>query len=113
MDEKTHEALEGSIKKWEAIVDGTGADQGADNCPLCAMFIEECDPEDDSIDNYGCHGCPVKEKTGQQECAGSPFYEWRDSIPHDQKFPFFAITEPQKAAAKKELEFLKSLRPKE
>jgi hypothetical protein len=38
MDEKTLEALKGSIRKWEAIVDGTGEDDGADNCPLCHMF---------------------------------------------------------------------------
>jgi len=38
VDAKALEALKGSIKKWERIVEGTGVDEGADNCPLCELF---------------------------------------------------------------------------
>jgi len=37
MDIETLKALKGSIKKWERIVEGTGVDEGADNCPLCEI----------------------------------------------------------------------------
>src|SRR5262245_41236356 len=33
MDDETLEALNGSIAKWQAIVGGTGEDEGAENCP--------------------------------------------------------------------------------
>lgn len=113
MDEKTREALEGSISKWQAIVDGTGVDDGTANCPLCQMFYEEVDEEDGDWEDIHCHGCPVREKTGKPDCDGTPFYEWRATVPYTQNYPYRAITEEQKSAAKEELEFLKSLRPTE
>jgi len=55
MKMKTLEALKGSIKKWEKIHDGTGMDEGRDNCALCQRFQnEDCD----------CDGCPVEVRTG-------------------------------------------------
>lgn len=48
MDEQT--ALEGSIKKWERIVDGSGADHGGADCALC-----QSNPE--CIDCIAIHVC--------------------------------------------------------
>lgn len=86
MNKKTATALEGSIKKWEAIVDGSGKDMGCDNCPLCKLFYDDW-----------CDGCPVKERTGLAECYGSPYENYRNCR--------------SDANAKAELDFLKSLRP--
>lgn len=95
MDERTLAALKGSIAKWEAIVAGTGQDEGAANCPLCALFSHFVNPEA----QRGCKGCPVQEETGLSGCDGSP-YEECDEDRDDFK---------EMAAA--ELAFLKSLLP--
>ena len=94
MDAKTLEALEGSIKKWEAVVAGTGIDNGHRNCPLCGLFFYN-----------GCLGCPVSNKTQQTRCCGSPYEEYRDL--RERK----CTREELRNAAKKEVDFLKSLRP--
>lgn len=92
MDEKTLEALKGSIRKWEAIVAGTGVDEGGDNCPLCQLFSFSCDEGD-----YYCYGCPVMLKTGHDDCRTTPYYAYRAN----------KTTENAQA----ELDFLKSLLP--
>lgn len=103
MDAKTLEALRGSIAKWAAIVDGTGADEGMDNCPLCKEFAYEYGDGDD------CFGCPVRERTGKGDCYGSPYSNWRKTTPGE--FPHLADTPEKKAAAQAELDFLISLLP--
>ena len=66
MNKKTLQALQGSIEKWQQIVDSTEAeDKEVDNCPLCGMFW-----------NRGCRGCPVSAVTGRSGCIGSPYAEW-------------------------------------
>lgn len=82
MDDVTREALEGSIKKWEAIVDGSGIDAGPQNCPLCQMFWAG-----------GCRGCPVFDVTDEKDCYGTPYWDVDEDAPE------------------RELKFLKSLRP--
>ena len=98
-------ALQGSIEKWEKIVDGTGLDFSSENCPLCQIY-------------YYCRSCPIEQTTGKRECGGTPWYDWnlhhfekhRDSCPHISQ----TIECPTcKKLAKKELAFLKSLLPKE
>lgn len=110
MNYKTLRALKGSIRKWQAIVDGHGIDQGGDNCPLCHLFLENADKD------Y-CEGCPVFEKTGKEFCYGTPYHdEWLElpirltigSI-NERRTPEDA--EKARAAATAELEFLKSLLP--
>jgi hypothetical protein len=97
MNRKTAKALEGSIKKWEAIVAGTAGDKGDDNCPLCKLFLWLQD----------CEGCPVKEKTGRMSCEGSPYDRWLNmEWSYDQR----ADTPERKLAAKAMLKFLESLR---
>jgi hypothetical protein len=65
------DALEKSIKKWEAIVDGTGCDKGPGNCNLCRLFYlwKNC-----------CEGCPVKEKTKFKYCERTPYQDFQDHI---------------------------------
>lgn len=101
MTPETLEALKGSIKKWEAIVDGTGEDTGANNCPLCQLFAHGDTPLDDV-----CKGCPVEKATGHTSCHNSPYSDWLATVcdpEHDQ---------PSLAAAQAELDFLRSLLPK-
>lgn len=95
MSPETREALEGSIAKWEAIVAGTGEDEGSENCPLCHKFHR-------GGHLHYCRGCPVREVTGRTLCDGTPYIDYAQD---DEDGGI--------AAAKAELEFLKSLRPKE
>ena len=87
-------ALEGSIAKWQRIVEGTGRDHGAQNCPLCQLFYYKFNP---------CIGCPVMDRTGQSMCLGSPYAEW--------VFARHAHSDNhvKTAIARKELAFLKGL----
>ena len=62
MNQKTLEALQGSIAKWYEIEKGSGQDLGFLNCPLCQLFVKDC-----------CRGCPVRESTGTPFCIGSPY----------------------------------------
>lgn len=98
MDAATLAALYGSIGKWEAIVEGSGKDFGSDNCPLCAMFMENED---------ACSGCPVSGKTKRRYCGGTPYDQW-SAIGHQK-----AMTLETIKIAQAELDFLKSLLPKE
>lgn len=89
MDEQTITALKGSIAKWEAIVDGTGEDDGPENCPLCQLFHGK--------PNY-CKGCPVQERTGMHSCMDTPYERYATDSETDE-------------TAQEELDFLKSLLP--
>ena len=102
MNRETLKALRGSIKKWEKIVAGTGEDDGCNNCPLCDLFFNK---------TGSCFGCPVMDKTGRDECVGTPYGAWRWT--HEDNFPLTADTPEQKTAARRELKFLKSLLPKD
>lgn len=110
MDAKTLKALRGSIKKWEAIVAGTGADQGGENCPLCVRFA--LGP------NESCEGCPVAVRTGKDDCLGTPYIDlwhrlnpWPEDDGECITYSRHVVTEEHRAAAQAELDFLKSLLP--
>ena len=106
MNPETLEALEGSIKKWTAIVRSTKAkDRGMVNCPLCRLFIG----------NYlCCLSCPVQKETGREGCKGSPYMNW---LEHMQRIHSLSDYSRHKDCsdclrlAKAELEFLKKLLP--
>jgi len=100
MDTKTMTALEGSIKKWEGIVNGTHQNMGSLDCPLCRQFYDE-----DIFGEIVCTGCPVAEKVKTHCCRGTPYLEAASVLRNG-----FAVTPETREAAKKELEFLKSLR---
>jgi hypothetical protein len=106
MNSKTSKALEGSIKKWEKILSGKGTDEGRDNCPLCTIFIKRY------ISIYDCKGCPVKDRTKFRKCRGSPYVEWEDHQNLAHRTVGKVKCDICKNLALKELEFLKSLRPK-
>lgn len=95
MDSKAAAALEGSIKKWRKIADGTGVDEGESNCPLCIAFLHV---------NGHCAGCPVAVKTGKPYCSGSPYSDYRLALlfgrPQDELL----------RQAQREVDFLISLR---
>lgn len=104
MNEETRLATLGSIEKWKNIEDGTGEDQGTNNCPLCSMFL----------DLY-CDGCPVRKTTGIRCCEGSPYDLWTDHIElvHDGDFwenGSYKVFCPEcKTLATAEREFLEGL----
>lgn len=86
------DALELSITKWETIWAWMTAhpgeflnDGGTQSCALCRKYCLE----------YSCEGCPVQERTGRSFCEGSPYY---------------AFDYTKAIRAKRELDFLKSLR---
>ena len=102
MDQKTMEALEGSIEKWQKIVDGTGRDESISNCPLCIEFFKN-----------GCRGCPVYRKTEVAICRDTPYDDW-SKVPLDLPYNDrngYTHTRASLRAAKAELKFLKSLLP--
>ena len=101
MDAETLSALEGSIEKWRAIVNGVGTDEGLRNCPLCQLFSK-----------HNCVGCPVRETTGQGFCDYSPYNEWRKTFENvDPSEPRAANTADRLLIAVEEPAFLESLLP--
>ena len=95
--EKGEDALELSIKKWEDVVQGKGRGLGASNCALCQIYLVERTTD-------FCKGCPVCEKTSYTNCVKTPYTEYE--LAYEQKRPDEELIE----IAKRELEFLKSLR---
>lgn len=111
MDKDTLKALKGSVRKWERIVDGRGADNGTYNCPLCKMFL---------LGEMRCAGCPVKEASGQSYCRGTPYENWDDVVEEELDFPRRISDLPSVRLrrdalryAKDEVRFLKGLLPQE
>lgn len=104
MDEKTLAALRGSIAKWQAIANGTGDDLGTANCPLCQMFNNSSTQDEEDFDT--CVGCPVMERTGQDECGSTPYWDYYQAGAQMGKNSERALS-----AAQAELNFLISLLP--
>jgi len=102
MTPKTLAALEGSIKKWEAISKGLAQDHGTDDCPLCHIFYAKADSVYDR-----CVGCPVRAASGRSRCASTPYIEFHAEKQLNPHSPAYFT------AAQAELEFLRSLLPKE
>ncbi len=103
MNAKTLKALNGSIRKWDKIINRKGDDDGTDNCPLCIEFYRGCN----------CRGCPVFKKTKKYGCQNSPYEDWCDhGQDHYNNYPKKVKCKTCKTLAQKELAFLKSLKPK-
>jgi len=96
--------INGSIKKWEAIVDGTGHDLQGENCPLCAEFGGLT----------RCHGCPIKEKTSHKQCRTTPYadfiYHWSDAHKDYCNGPRRVVCRTCQSHAQAEVDFLVALR---
>ena len=90
--EEQKKALRGSIRKWTKIVNGTGVDEGPDNCPCCKKWYE----------NDDCSGCPIREFTGKDGCGGTPYDLYNDRV-ESPLFPF------QYDASVSELNFLRAV----
>lgn len=100
MTRKTRDELKASIRHWNRLATGTtrpGEDTSGKFCALCKLFY--------SLD--GCGQCPVKLRTGKSFCLGSPWADARDAYEDDG-----LESKEFKSAARKELDFLKSLLPK-
>ena len=90
--------LNESIKKWEAIVNGTGEDNGIENCALCQKYHANA-----------CDGCPVYEYTGFRGCKGSPHEEWGVHMAYEHRGSNKVLCDECLRLAKKELAFLKEV----
>ena len=102
MDAETRTAMNGSIEIWERRAKGEDISVGYRNCPLCMIFHGI--PRRERGENViGCDGCPVAERTGMRYCDKTPYVDFVD-IPETE-------TKARMAAAKREVEFLKSLVP--
>lgn len=110
MEKETLKALKGSIKKWKKIERSTRAlDEGAKNCPLCALYYM-------TNINAICKECPVNINGQKAGCCNTPYFEWLD---HQQdKHPHFKEHHRGRNCptclelATKERKFLESLLPK-
>jgi hypothetical protein len=100
MNPETLEALKGSIEKWRKIVEEDGVGKGIDDCPLCQMFWGG---------TKSCQGCPVHAVSGDG-CNHTP---WEDWVAVSGPWPGIADTPRKLTAARAELDFLRSLLPKE
>ena len=95
-------ALAASIKKWEKILDGTGVDQGARNCPLCLE------------DNQNCGECIIGSNRDNVACAGTPYAKWAGHHIEIHNTPILAdhivICDVCRKLAQAEIDYLKGLR---
>lgn len=105
MNKETLKALRESIVKWENILDGTGVDDGEENCPLCKLYFEGW-----------CVHCIIFEETGESECVKTPYRKWmehQDKCHGDKEIggEDTCIIECRwcRHYAEQELEFLRSL----
>lgn len=102
MDEKTREALEGSIKKWENIAYNGAENQGSDDCALCDLYNTGHIPI--------CSGCPIKLVAGNPYCIGTPYSKWINHQLYVHRNAHTVMCEKCVQIAEKEIDFLKSLR---
>lgn len=111
MNHTTYHALQASIAKWEANVSAATPQDvtlGSNNCPLCVLFI-----------GNDCTGCPAN-ITDEGYCHGTPYgdvvdarFYWEQAIKH-LAFNHQAFREQDyRDTAKRELNFLRSLLPKD
>ena len=99
-------ALRSSIAHWKRMLAGKERPGEAPNgwwCSLCELFDEGGHGE--------CSACPVRQKTGQRCCLGSPY--WRANEAYHARGSGYPDAEREwKAAAKRQIAFLESLLPR-
>jgi hypothetical protein len=110
MKKVTERALRGSIRKWERIVAGTGVDERSDNCPLCQRFAHYNEETDTYCQTRLGEECPVGDS-----CCNTPYTGWcnHQFAEHDDLSPYVVRCARCTELAQAELDFLKSLLPKE
>lgn len=92
-------ALRESIAHWERLASGKlrkYENVGADHCALCLEF-----------NDGNCGSCPVAQAIGRPQCRDTPFI-----LAFLNRAEFGLDSKEFRAAARKELQFLKSLLPK-
>ena len=104
MSPETLTALKASIKHWEENVAAETPDKASsqpEDCALCSAFAFGS--------RHECTGCPVRDRTKQSCCEGSPYVDadyflkrWGRDAEYKTAF---------RAAAQAELDFLRSLLP--
>lgn len=113
---KVEDAIKKSIKHWENMEKDRDCGETPDGveCPLCDMFRENHLMAD-------CDGCPVEKKSHSLYCYGTPYetaaiafdeleFEGSRNIKGTKGKKFMADLEKRwKEAARREIEFLKSL----
>lgn len=101
MNAQTLKALKDAIKHWVRLRDRVSKEEpGADNCPLCTLFLCE-----DTL-SIKCRKCPVYKSTGKVGCLDTPYQVAADSI-------WLLGDNVRKINCQKEIDFLKSLLPKD
>lgn len=87
-----------SINKWKEVRETKDWRSGlpSSNCALCSAFLNG--------PRRSCVGCPVWRMTGKELCLGTPYQEFRDCYENRPD------EEMLDSIAKKEIEFLKSLK---
>lgn len=101
MTTKARTLIEESIPHWERMSTGTGFPREGPfwhQCPLCKEYIGEAP-------NF-CAGCPVREKTGQIFCMGTPYEQAYTAFLEEKEGP---QSDRFKVHALRELNFLKEL----
>lgn len=95
------ELIKGSIKKWQAIIDRTGEDNGHNDCPLCRRYNKFS----------GCNGCPVRNKTHLDGCEGTPYICWcgYQTTYGSPKPPWKAFDALSEAMARDMLQYLETI----
>ena len=97
MHPKTRAALDATIARWKAIVYNDGQLPTKDRgCPLCHEF--DCA----YTKNEWGEKCPIALTTKENQCYGTPYYEWSRKRHCDTKAEAFV-------QAKKMLDFLYAL----
>lgn len=106
-------ALEKSITKWYAIVNGTGKDFGGRNCALCLLHKHDLAG---GMARISCEPCVVAKKSTKNGCANTPYSDWVTH--HDQKHAINGFDKGRGLVcpeciefALKELNFLIGFRP--
>jgi hypothetical protein len=114
MNQETIEALKASIKQWEKNVyfaarislDTNDIKVCSKSSPLCVKFLRI----------NGCEKCPVYLKTNRHYCLRTPYSDVRDILDVLNQTPKELsknLQEELVLACEQELNFLKSLLPKE
>ena len=109
MTPETLTALKLSIKHWEenlAAEEPFEVSIGANSCALCKQFRRPDRP-------VYCAGCPVRDATELNGCAGSPFEDANKAHNAWCRYKTDRSRDAWREAARAELDFLKSLLPED
>lgn len=108
MKRKTLIALQGSIEKWEKIVNCEDVDKRNSNCPLCKRFSMDCCRGTKEIEY-----CPIANQSGMLYCAETPYDMWSEVANVNKVGDLVNANALTQQAAEAELAYLQSLLPKD